>query len=148
MFRRKVTSPDGRKWTLGRHWMPRRRTLGRAKLRDLDAPDFLPDFGDDLGVIGVIILGFVAIIVGVLLILVIFNVFAIAIELLLVLVLLLWGVLARVVFRRPWTVFAKSGTTLYTRQIVGWRASRRAIEEIEQDLRSGVQLQAPAGHGG
>jgi hypothetical protein len=147
MFRRKVTSPDGRKWTLGRHWMPRRRKLGRAKLRDLDAPDFLPDFGDDLGIIGAIILVFLAIIVAIILILVLFNVFAIAIELMLVLLLLLWGVVARVVFRRPWTVFAKSDSALYTRQVVGWRASGRAITEIEQDLRSGVQLQIPAGHG-
>jgi hypothetical protein len=147
MFRRKVTSPDGRTWTLGRHWMPRRRKLGRAKLRDLDAPDFVPDFGDDLGVIGVIILVFFAIIVGLVLVLVLFNVFAIAIELLILVLLLLWGVVARVVFRRPWTVFAKSGSTLYTRQIVGWRASGRAINEIDQDLRSGVQLQAAAGNG-
>jgi hypothetical protein len=147
MFRRKVTSPDGRTWTLGRHWMPRRRKIGRAKLRDMDAPDFMPDFGDDLGVIGVIILAFFAVIVAIVLILVLFNVFAIAIELMLVLVLLLWGVVARVVFRRPWTVFAKSGSALYTRQVVGWRASGHVINAIEQDLRSGVQLQAPAGHG-
>jgi hypothetical protein len=45
-----------------------------------------------------------------------------------------------VVFRRPWTVYAASGDAYYTRQVVGWRASGRAIDAIEQDLRSGVQL--------
>ena len=62
MFRRKVTAPDGRKWTLGRHWLPRRKRFKKADITDV-GPDggFLDIGGDDLGIFGVII----AVIVGV-----------------------------------------------------------------------------------
>src|SRR4051794_27665018 len=148
MFRRKVSSPDGRQWRLGRRWLPRRRRIGRPDVGDIGAPDWIPDFADDLGIIGTIILAVFAAIVAIVLVLVLLNVLAIALELTLVVVLLVWGVVARVVFRRPWTVFAASGSTVYTRSIVGWRASGREIENMAARLRSGLQLEPPAGHGG
>src|SRR4051794_23835008 len=124
MLRRKVTGPDGRVWKLGRRWMPRRRRIGRVDVPDLG----VPDFGlDDLGaVIGAIVLA----IAVVLLALVLFNVVAIAIELMIVIVLFLAGVVGRVVFRRPWTVFAQTKNVSYHRNVVGWRASRRAIDDM------------------
>src|SRR3954468_9385609 len=83
MVRRKVTSPDGRTWTLGRRWMPARRRLGR-----MDVPDLgLPDVGgglDDLGVVGTIIGAIVLAIAVVVIALVLFNVIAIALEFLIV----------------------------------------------------------------
>jgi hypothetical protein len=145
MFRRTATSPDGRKWTLGRHWMPRRRRLGRADPGDA-MPDFLSfDSADDLGVLGAILLAAVALVVAIVLALLLFNVVAIAIELLILIVLLVAGVVGRVVFRRPWTVFAKSGSTLHTRPVVGWRASGRAIDELAERIASGAELEPAPG---
>src|SRR3954454_9619664 len=142
MLRRKVTSPDGRVWTLGRRWVPRRRRLGRV---DLGKTGFeVPDPSgllDDLGIVGGIIGTVLLAIALVFLVLVLFNVLAIAVELLLVVILLLAGIVGRVVFRRPWTVFAKSDRNLYERPVVGWRASRRAIRVWADQLGSGAQLE-------
>ena len=70
-----------------------------------------------------------------------FNVVAIAIELTIFLVALLVGLFSRVVLRRPWTVFAKSGTLTHERHVVGWRGSRRADRRLASRLASGLELQ-------
>ena len=76
--------------------------------RDARLPDV--DGGlDDLGVFGMIIAAIVLVIVGIFLALVLFNVIAIALELLIVILLLLAGVFSRVVLRRPWVVQASTG---------------------------------------
>ena len=138
MFRRKVKDPDGRKWTLGRHWLPRRK---RFKKADIDMPDFLPDFGgDDLGVFGAIIVAIVAVVVAIFLALLLFNVVALAIELLIVILVALVGLIGRVVFRRPWIVFAKAGDQQLEYPVVGYFNSRRRIDELATALSSGTQL--------
>jgi hypothetical protein len=144
MFRRKVQAPDGEKWTLGRRWLPRRRRLGRARMRDRGDGSWL-DFGgaDDLGAVGVIIAVIVAVIVTVFLALLLFNVVAIAIELLLVILIALAGVIGRVVFRRPWIVTASSGGTRLEWPVVGYFNSRAKIEEIAGQIASGARLEAP-----
>src|SRR3954468_3754746 len=148
MLRRKVTSPDGRVWKLGRHWMPRRRRIGRVDLGDLGG---VPDFGgggiglDDLGIVGAIIGAILLAVAVVLLALVLFNVVAIAIELMIVIVLFLAGIVGRVVFRRPWTVFAATKNVSVTRNVVGWRASRRALDEMAGRLESGLELEPAPG---
>jgi len=49
------------------------------------------------------------------------------------------GLLARVVFRRPWTVEARADDgTVLSWQVVGWRASRERRDEIAQLLAAGV----------
>ena len=53
-----------------------------------------------------------------------FNVVAIAIELMIFLVALFAGLFGRVVLRRPWTVYAKSKHLTHERHAVGWRGSR------------------------
>jgi hypothetical protein len=42
-----------------------------------------------------------------------------------------------VVLRKPWTVFAISGPHHEERHIVGWRASRRALDELAAEVESG-----------
>src|SRR5689334_9207133 len=101
MFRRKVTAPDGTKWTLGRRWMPRRRRLGRVDVPDGGGADWMPDIGDDLGILGAIVLAIFLVIAAVFVVLVLFNVIAIAVELLILIVLFVAGIVSRVVFRRP-----------------------------------------------
>ena len=145
MLRRTVAAPDGTEWTLGRRWFPRRRRLGRVDIGDIGG---VPDFGgglDDLGVIGVIIGAILLTIATVILVLVLVNVLAIALELMILIVALLAGVVGRVVFRRPWTVFARSPHVTHERQVVGWRASRRLLRELAARLSSGLELEAPAG---
>jgi hypothetical protein len=142
MFRRKVKDPHGRKWTLGRHWMPRRK---RFKKADLDMPDFLGDFGgDDLGIFAAIFLAIAAVILTFFLALLLFNVVALAIELSIVIIVALVGLIGRVVFRRPWTVFAKSADQQIEYPVVGYFNSKRRIAELATALSSGAQL--PPGH--
>jgi hypothetical protein len=141
MFRRKVTAPDGRKWTLGRHWLPRRKRFKKADITDV-GPDFPGIDGlDDLGVIGLIIAVIVSVILVAFLALLLFNVFALALELLIVIILALAGVIGRVVFRRPWIVFAKSADTNHQWPVVGYFNSRRHIQEIAGQLALGTQLE-------
>jgi len=119
--------------------MPRRRRLGRVDVGDGGGLDWMPDFSDDLGIFGAIILAIFVVIAAIFVALVLFNVIAIAIELLLVIVLFVFGVVSRVVFRRPWTVFAASKDQTITRSIVGWRASKREIEDLSARLQSGLE---------
>jgi hypothetical protein len=142
MFRRKVKDPHGRKWTLGRHWMPRRK---RFKKADLDMPDFLTDIGgDDLGIFAAIFLAIAAFFLTIFLALLLFNVVALAIELSIVIIIGLVGLISRVVFRRPWTVFAKSGDQQVEYPVVGYLNSGQKIDELAEALSSGAQL--PPGH--
>ena len=142
MFRRKVKDPHGRKWTLGRHWMPRRK---RFKKPDLDFPD-IPGIvgGDDLGIFAAIFLAIAAFFLSIFLVLLLFNVVALAIELSIVIIVALVGLIGRVVFRRPWTVFAKSGDQQIEYPVVGYFNSKRRIDELATALSSGAQL--PSGH--
>jgi hypothetical protein len=143
MFRRKVESPDGRTWTIGRRWLPRRRRIGRAKLPDIgDAGGLDIGGADDLGFIGAILAVVVVAVVSVVVVLVLFNVVAIAIELLLVVLVLVGGVLSRVVFRRPWIVHARSDEATLEWPVVGYLPSRRKIADVARRLASGDELDA------
>jgi hypothetical protein len=141
MFRRKIQDPHGRKWTLGRHWLPRRK---RIKKPDIDMPDFLGDFGGDDGIFAAIFLAIAAFVLAIFLGLLLFNVVALAIELAIVIIVALVGLISRVVFRRPWTVFASSGDQRIEYPVVGYFNSKRRIDELANQLSSGAQL--PPGH--
>jgi hypothetical protein len=142
MFRRKVKSPDGKKWTLGRHWLPRRKRFKKVNLRDANPDVGFPDIGgDDLGIFGVIIAAIAGLIVAAFLVLLFFNVFALALELILVIVIALAGIIGRVVFRRPWIVFARHDKERLEWPVVGYFNSRRRIEEIAGQLSMGTQLE-------
>ena len=147
MFRRKVTGPDGRRWTLGRRWLPRYRKLGRTDVPDMPGGDGLDLGGDDLGIFGAILLAIVGIFVAIVLVLVLFNVVAIAIELMLFITLAIAGLIGRVVFRRPWIVFARSGDVRLEYPVVGYFNSRRTLQELEGRLSIGGQLEPAAGDG-
>jgi hypothetical protein len=138
MFRRKVTDPHGRRWTLGRHWLPRRKRISKP---DVDMPDFLGDLGgDDLGIFAAIFLAIAAFFLAIFLALMLFNVVALAIELTIVVVAGLATLIGRVVFRRPWLVFASSGEQRIVYPVVGYFNSRRRIDDLAARLSSGAQL--------
>jgi hypothetical protein len=133
MFRRTVTAPDGKTWKVGRRWAPRRPHIRRARGGDAMFDGFM--FDDLWGVL----LGILLVVV----VLVLFNVLAIAVELLFVLVVLVAGVFGRVVLRRPWVVEARAGGESHEFPVVGWRASEAKIDEISMRLGSGAELDAP-----
>lgn len=132
----KVTDPAGHRWAVRRQWAPRLEGRGfRARFRKrrnarrqrgnegrwydwIDVPFDIPDsLTAALVIIGIVIVVVLLVLVGVPLLLA-------AVDLIVVVVLLVGGVLARVVFRRPWTVEAMSDEgRIECRQAVGWRAS-------------------------
>ena len=63
---------------------------------------------------------------------------AVVLDVILVILLLLGGVAARVLFRRPWTIEAEADSgERFTRQVVGWTASDRVRHEMADGLRHG-----------
>ena len=147
MFRRKVTGPDGRRWRLGRTWFPRFKRIKKA-----DVTDFGPDLPgvdglDDLGIFGVIIAAILAVIVAIFLALLLFNVVALAIELTILIVLTITGVIGRILFRKPWVVFARTKDQRLAGEVVGWRESRLWIADTAARIESGAQLEPAPGDG-
>jgi hypothetical protein len=152
MASRVVQAPNGQQWAVRRRWAPRlgNQTLpGRAASRlrriirwakDLLGHADITDIGcllDDIAVVfGVlIVLGLVV----TLLVLVVVPLLVALLDLVLVLLLAVLGVLARVVFRRPWTIEARSADGAVQRwPVVGWRASRERRDEIAALLASGI----------
>ena len=59
-------------------------------------------------------------------------------DLLVVMALFVFGLAARVLFRRPWTVVAtRCDGVEIEREIVGWRASRAEVASLRRDLEIG-----------
>lgn len=144
----RVTAPGGAEWVVRRQWTPRttqlarrlwssvvhRRRRRRERGEDPAWPEWVEGIGwipSELGWLFVVIL---AAVVAVL----VFGVVAVVIDVVVAAVLVLAGVIARVVFRRPWTVEAlpDRGERL-TRSVVGWGASIRARDELVADLADG-----------
>jgi hypothetical protein len=101
------------------------------------APDGLELLGESLAV------GIAILVIGVLLVVVGLPVLFALLDLAVVLLLALTGVAARVVFRRPWVIeLADDDGQVRTWRVVGWRASSRKLDEIEQVLRIGLPLPA------
>lgn len=143
----RVTAPDGTTWVVRRQWARRvatralqARLAGRRRRRRrenggwtwsevAETATWLPEF--DV----VMILAVVAVVAVVVL-----GLFAVVVDVLVVAALVLGGGVARMLFRRPWTVeaVADSGER-FTRQVVGWGASGRARDEIAAGLRHGQQ---------
>ena len=126
-----MTSLDGRKWTVRRRWLPkvartaRRRVDGHLRrLRHVgragDVADVASVFDDLLPAIAILI-----VVVAALAFLV--TGLPLLIDAVAILAFGVGGAVARVLFRRPWTVEAVSGDDRIERQVVGWR---RAGEEV------------------
>ena len=71
---------------------------------------------------------------------VIVPVIAFTIELIIVLVLFFGGIAGRVLFRRPWTVRARSAHQTHRFEQVGFRRSGRLRDEVADALASGRAL--------
>ena len=123
--------------------MPGRRRVWRPKMRDMGDGSWVDFGGDDLGIIGAIVLALVALVVIAFLALVLLNVVALAIELLIIVILLLGG------HRRPGRVPAALDRRRPIRRrvhqtpVVGWRASGRMIDDVAGRIASGQLQPAP-----
>lgn len=130
-------------WDVHRRWVTRlgRENFGRRagrrfrrSGRNLDVADAgcAPDLDG-------ILFAIVAVIVVVLFVIFILPVLVVAVEILLGAVIVLLGLVAKIVFRRPWAIdaFAGDGTHLRWKE-VGWRATTARIDEITAALSHGV----------
>jgi hypothetical protein len=135
MFRRKATAPDGSRWKPGRRWFPHR---PNDRFDAIDTGDLkFPDLGEADDLFGAILLVVFSVIAAVFLALLLLNVVVMAIEITIIVLGLIIGLFSRVVLRKPWTVFVKSGPHTVERPVVGWRASRRLIDELAAEVESG-----------
>jgi hypothetical protein len=132
----RARDPEGVEWEVSRQWLhvPR---WGRN--RDWEPGDvgFLPDFDDELGIVGVLIVLAVVVLLllggWVLLLLLAALLVAIA------------GLVLRIVFRRAWLVRARSERGELEWRVRGALGSRRAIHEVAQALERGERTVMPAG---
>lgn len=154
MGKRSVTTPSGEVWQVRRVWAPglrgerlwsrlRRRTKGgrqgSSELGDLAESGCGPDLLDDLVI--VVAIGAVVLFLAVFGLPLLFALLDVAVIALLTVL----GIVARVLFRRPWVVEATGGDRLRrTWRVVGWRASREAVDDIADALAHGHP--PPPGH--
>ncbi len=149
----KVQGPDGRRWVVHRQWAPRLKGRGlRARLRrrrDSDdgawwdpVVDFVPlDIGDGLPrvVLAVVLAVALTLLLAAFVVFVVVPLLLVLLDVVVVIALLVGGVVARVLFRRPWTVEAVTedgGTELHF-QAVGLKASRRLRDDVTRRLAQG-----------
>jgi hypothetical protein len=131
-------------WEVHRRWVTRLgrenfgRRAGRRFRRSGDNLDVVDGSGclPDLDGIVVAIVAFVVLVLFVIFIL---PLLVVAVEILLGVVVLLLGLVARIVFRRPWAIdaFGGDGTHLRWKE-VGWRTTTARMEEITAALSRGV----------
>jgi hypothetical protein len=124
----RIEGPDGRRWWVGRRWLPwrpRGRRLGESGVPDV------PALGGDEP-IGLLIAVGVAVVVLILPVILVAAVFVA--EWLLLLLLLPIVTLLRVGFGMPWTVVARTPGARYAEQVAGWRRSRDLVEATRSDI--------------
>lgn len=124
---RRVIAPDGRRWRVGRRWLP-----WRPRKRDIDLADIpIPPIDDGLLVALVIVVaGFVlGIVLSLLAIVVVF-----ATEWLLVALIVPLAALWRLAWRKPWTVYAITGKRVVLRRAVGWSASKAMVVALAEEI--------------
>ena len=155
MAKRTVVTPAGQEWRVRRLWAPRfrgetitgrvwrrLRSTGRRTGGGLDVASN-PGCGADLFDELAIVIGLVAVVLFVVFVAV--PLLVVVVDLLLLVLLTGLGLVARVVFRRPWVVEALGPDDLrLTWRIVGWRTSGEAVDFIADALAHGAP--PPPGH--
>lgn len=143
---RRLKTPSGAEWRVGRRWAPRglprwrRVDVGKgaewvaertpANVDILGAPSF-----EDLGALAALAVGVIVIAV-VVVPLVLFGV-----ELMILGMLVAAGIVARSAFARPWIVVATPSANpadALVWEVRGWRRSGRLIESVAAELSAGV----------
>jgi hypothetical protein len=152
---KRAVAPDGREWIVRRRLAPRlapetlwarfRHRVG-APMRHLSTIGDVADAGcvveafDDLAVAFLVALGVL------LAVLVVIPLLVALLDVLVIVLLGALGVLARVGFRRPWTVEAcpVDGAGIPRQwRVVGWRDAGRMVEEVAESVRRGQPILPP-----
>lgn len=150
MATRTVTAPGGDVWRVRRVWAPRLQgeTLwARAWRRMRSAMRRSGDLADvaDPGCVDDLVVGLVVLMVAAAVLFVGLPLLLALLDVVVVVLLTLLGVMARVVFRRPWQVEAVGPDRVrHTWRVAGWRASGEAVDDIAGRLGHGQPLPAGA----
>lgn len=141
-----VRGPDLRLWRVGRRWslwQPHLRKV-RIRLDDGDAWNLGSLFDDFSAGIAVAVVVFIV----VLLTSPLAGVSVFFAEWMLALLLIPIAVAYRIVFRRPWLVYAESadGRDSLVTPVIGWRESQDVIERAVTEIRSNGCPQSDAWH--
>lgn len=122
----KVSDPTGQTWRVSRRWVPwRRRLTGWL-------PEVFTLGSFDLGIIGLVLF----VLIGIPLL--VFAALAL-VEIVVLLVVLPFVLLARLALGRAWVVHARKGCTIWWEADGGsWRASGVRIREVAADIERGV----------
>ncbi len=166
-----VQARDGEQWQVRVQWLPRWRFLARRfggwrrsrkqdRITAGDVANGIPDgpsgghggggffdsLADDIAIAITVIVLFV--VFGLVFWFVLLPVLLLVVDLLAVVVLCVVAGVARVLFRRPWTVEAQSAHPVtgaerrFTAAVVGWRAALRTRDEIADKLRQGYPVES------
>jgi len=146
---KRVTTPSGEEWSVGRRWTSRR--LPRLRRLRLDREvepgldsgwqfpgDIDLDLDLDLDELGAVL---VLIVLAVLLALLVVPLLFFGIELIVVGLLVAAGVASRIALGRPWVVTAtpkSDDTGALIWEVKGWRDSGQLIDKVAAELASGV----------
>ncbi len=137
---RVVTTPDGAQWQVARVWTERKMPSWRKISLDGGGFEWLaPDSAAESPIawLALVIATIVALVVLIPLLL-------FGLELLLLGILVAAAILVRTLHRRPWLVRARpvaGGGSELAWRVVGWRRSRRVIEEVAATLSGGATPQ-------
>jgi hypothetical protein len=151
----RVNAADGTDWRVRVVWRPRwavlagrlgawRRNRRRARRGDVDPADgvvsgLLDNVWDNL-LVGIIVV-FAVVVFSLLFWWLLLPLLLVAVDAVVVVILLVLVIPARVLFRRPWTVEAATGSGAgeewFATQVVGWREALHTRDEIADKLRAG-----------
>jgi hypothetical protein len=145
----RVTDPSRVEWAVRVVWAPRHRALFRrigawrkrkrsddGRSSRWDGPDLFDVPADDF-FFWIFVALLALLVAGLLLWWVVIPLLLLLLDGLIVFVLLLAGLGARILIRRPWTVEAESGGYTGEVEITGWRRALRARDGIANGLRTG-----------
>lgn len=144
-----VRSPDGRQWKIRRRWVPRlgtERILSKVRHQvptkeksgsdgaGVDTRDWMPFAQIDVVAIALLVL--VVVLVA---LLIVVPVLFVVLDLAILAVLAVAGIVAKVLFRRPWVVEAVTDRgKRHEWRVAGWRRSGERCLEIARSLEAGV----------
>jgi hypothetical protein len=144
MGAKRVVAPDGRVWTVGRRWIGDRPRLRREREPDstgVGGGDEGSLWGDLLAIDDITPAGIVAGLAITVALILVFAVawplVAVALEVVVVVLAAAVGLVGRLLFRRPWTVYARAEPRRLEWHVPGWRASGELIDEIAERLAGG-----------